>query len=169
MRHSWWKVAVLLAPVVALLAACDQPRRESARDRITRLRLLHRVSANFYEVKKGKDGKPVLVLDLTVTNNGNESLNEVTMRLHVTAPNGKDRLVIPVTLDVSRIKPGTLTVIPRKPGRSPGSEVKPGPPGHLVVGVPGVEVGSGEEITLEMQGQPSKSEMAQYPEYRGLS
>ncbi len=169
MRHSWWKMAVLLAPAVALMAACDQPRRETARDRITRLRLLHRVNANFYEMKKGKDGNPVLVLDLTVTNNGNESLNEVTMRLHITAPDGKDRVVIPVTLDVARIKPGTLKVIPPKPGRSAVSEVTPGPPGHLVVGVPGAEVRAGEEITLEMQGQPSKAEMAQYPEYRGVS
>jgi len=164
-----WAAAVLLAPALAALAACDRPRKESPRDRITRLRLLHRVSANFYEVKKDREGKPVLVLDLTVTNNGNESLAEVTMRLHVTAPDGKDRLVMPVTLDVSRIKPGTLTVNASRPGRAAASEVKPGPPGHLVVGVPGVEIGPGEEITLEMEGQPSLEEMQRYPEYRGVS
>jgi hypothetical protein len=67
--------AALSAPVLALLAGCDRPRGETPRDRVTRLRLLHRVSANWYEVKKERDGKPVLVLDLTVTNNGNESLN----------------------------------------------------------------------------------------------
>ena len=159
--------ALLLVP--ALLAGCDQPRKESPRDRITRLRLLHRVSANFYEVKKDRDGKPVLVLDLTVTNDGNESLAEVTMRLHVTEPDGKSRLVLPVTLDVSRIKPGTLTLHPRESGRSPTSEAKPGPPGHLVIGVPGVDVNPGEEISLEMQGQPSKEEMEKYPEYRGVN
>jgi hypothetical protein len=161
--------AALSAPVLALLAGCDRPRGETPRDRVTRLRLLHRVSANWYEVKKERDGKPVLVLDLTVTNNGNESLNEVTMRLHLAAADGKDRLVIPVTLDVSRIKPGTLQVHPRGPGRPLTSEVKAGPPGHLVVGVPGIEVKPGEEITLEMQGQPSKDEIAKYPEYRGVS
>ena len=111
----------------------------------------------------------MLVLDLTVTNNGNESLNEVTMRLHLAGADGKDRLVTPVTLDVSRIKPGVLQIHPREPGKPPISEVTPGPPGHLVVGVPGVEVKPGEEITLEMQGQPSKEEIAKYPEYRGVS
>jgi len=162
-------VAVLCLPVLALLAGCDRPRREKPRDRITRLRLLHRVEANFYEVKKDREGKPVLVLDLTVTNNGNESLSEVTMRMHIAAPDGKDRLVMPVTLDVSRIKPGTLEVHPREPGKPPTSVAKPGPPGHLVIGVPGVEIGPGEEIMLEMEGQPSKAEMASYVEYKGIS
>lgn len=169
MKRRWLTAAVLSAPVLGLLAGCDLPRRETPRDRITRLRLLHHVSANWYEMKKERDGKPVLVLDLTVTNNGNESMNEVTMRLHVTEADGKDRLVVPVTLDVSRIKPGTLQIYPREPGKSPRSEIKSGPPGHLVIGVPGVEVKSGEEITLEMQGQPSKEEMAKYSEYRGVS
>ncbi len=161
--------ALLCALSLVLLAGCDQPRKESARDRITRLRLLHRVSANWYEMKKDREGKPVLVLDLTVTNDGNESLKEVTMRMHIAGPDGKDRLVMPVTLDVSRIKPGTLEVHPRQPGKPPTSEAKPGPPGHLVIGLPGVDVRSGEEITLEMQGQPSKEEMASYPEYLGVS
>ena len=169
MRRRGWAAAVLLAPALTLLTGCDQPRKETPRDRVTRLRLLHRVSANWYEMKKERDGTPVLVLDLTVTNNGNESVSEVTMLLHVAAPDGKDRLVKPVTLDVSRIKPGTLTVLPRQPGRSASSERKPGPPGHLVVGVPGVEVKPGEELTLEMQGQPSEAEMAKYPEYRGVN
>ena len=73
------------------------------------------------------------------------------------APDGKSRLVMPVTLDVSRIKPGTLQIHPREPGKPPGSEAKPGPPGHLVIGVPAVEVKPGEEVTLEMEGQPSNS------------
>ncbi len=161
--------ALLLVPALALLAGCDQPRKESARDRVSRLRLLHKVSANFYEVKKDREGKPILVLDLTVTNEGSESIPEVTMRLHVTEADGKTRLVIPVTLDVSRIKPGTLEVHPRAPGKPPTSIAKPGPPGHLVIGVPGVDIQPGEEITLEMQGQPSKEEMAKYPEYKGVS
>jgi len=161
--------ALLIVPALALLSACDQPRKESARDRVTRLRLLHKVSANFYEVKKDREGKPVLVLDLTVTNEGNESLAEVTMRLHVAEADGKSRLVVPVTLDVSRIKPGSLEVHPREAGKPPMSVAKPGPPGHLVIGVPGVEVKPGEELTLEMQGQPSKEEMAAYPEYKGVS
>ncbi len=162
-------LALLGLAILPAGVACDQPRPERPAERITRLRLLHRVSANWYEMKKDRDGKAVLVMDLSVTNLGNESLKEVTMLLHVTAADGKDRLVRPLTLDVSRIKPGTLQVIPPKPGRAAVSEVKPGPPGHLVVGVPGTEVRPGEEVTLQMEGQPTKTEMATYPEYRGVS
>jgi hypothetical protein len=165
-----WRLAAAFAlSLPVLLTACDQPRAERPVDRVTRLRLLHKVAANWFEMEKGPDGKPVLVMDLTVTNDASESLKVVTMRLHVAAPDGKDRVVRPLTLDVSGIKPGTLTVLPPRPGRAAVSEVKPGPPGHLVVRVPGVEVGPGEEVTLEMEGQPTKQEMATYPEYRGIS
>lgn len=169
MKPRWPAAVAMSALLLALPAGCDKPRPEKPTERVTRLRLLHRVSANWFEMKKDKDGKPVLVLDLSVTNLGNEGLKEVTMLLHVTAPDGKDRHVQPLTLDVSRIKPGTLEVFPPKPGRAAVSEVKPGPPGHLVVGVPGTEVRPGEEVTLQMEGQPTKTEMATYPEYRGIS
>ncbi len=170
MKRRWMAAAVLLlGTILAPLSGCDEPRKESPRDRITRLRMLHRVEGKEYVVKKERDGTPVLVLKVDVTNNGHEVLNEVTMLLHLRALDGKDRLVMPVTLDVSRIKPGTLIVHPPQPGRAAVSELKPGPTGSLVVGVPGVEVQPGEEIFLEMQAQPSKVEMAKYPEYRGVS
>ncbi|MDD5562606.1 MAG: hypothetical protein PHQ91_02720 [Thermoanaerobaculaceae bacterium] len=169
MSARWRVIAALAVPLAALLAGCDRPRVERPLERVTRLRLLHKVAANWFEMQKDPDGKPVLVMDLTVTNDGNESLRAVTMRLHVTAPDGKDRLVMPLTLDVAQIKPGTLKVLPPRPGRAAVSEVTPGPPGHLVVRVPGVDVKPGEEVTLEMEGQPTKQEMATYPEYRGVS
>lgn len=169
MSARWTVAAALAVPLAALLAGCDRPRVERPLERVTRLRLLHKVAANWFEMQKDPDGKPVLVMDLTVTNDGNESLRAVTMRLHVTAPDGKDRLVMPLTLDVAQIKPGTLKVLPPRPGRAAVSEVTPGPPGHLVVRVPGVDVKPGEEVTLEMEGQPTKQEMATYPEYRGVS
>ncbi len=164
-----WKLALLGLPLLATLAACDKPRAERPVDRVTRMRLLYKVSANWYEMQTLADGKPLLVMDLSVTNDGDECLKVVTMRLHVTAPDGKDRLVMPLTLDVAQIKPGTRTVLPPRPGRAAVAEVKPGPPGHLVVRVPGVEVEPGEDVTLEMEGQPTKAEMATYPEYRGVS
>ncbi len=162
-------LAALSLPLLALLAGCDKPRVERPVERVTRLRLLQKVAANWFEMEKGPDGKPVLVMDLTVTNDGNESMKVVTMRLHITAPDGKDRLVMPLTLDVSKIEPGTLKVLPPRPGRAAVSVVTPGPPGHLLVRVPGVDVKPGEDVTLEMEGQPTRQEMAAYPEYRGVS
>ena len=169
MSRRAWGAVLLLGSIAAGVTGCVEPRKESPRDRITRLRMLHRVEGREYEVKKERDGTSVLVLKVDVTNGGHESLNEVTMLLHLRAPDGKDRLVMPVTMDVSRIRPGTLNVHPPQPGRAAVSELKPGPTGRLVVGVPGVEVRPGEEIFLEMQAQPSKVEMEKYPEYRGVS
>jgi hypothetical protein len=139
-------LAVLGVVVVGAVAGCDQPRKEKPWERITRLRLHYKVSPDWYEVQKDKDGKPVLAMELTVTNTAKESLNQVTMVLHVTAPDGKDRVKVPLTLDVSHLTP----------------EV----PGKISVAVPGVEVRAGEEVILQMEGQPSRAEMGQYPEYK---
>ena len=131
--------------VTGMTIGCDEPRKEKPWERITRLRLHYKVTPNFYEMQKDKDGKPVLSMDLGVTNTGKESLDRVTMVLHVVFPDGKDRVRMPLTLDTSNILPGV--------------------PGKIAVAVPGVEVREGEEVTLQMEGQPSKADMGKYPEY----
>ncbi len=144
-------LGVALAGVVALglASGCDQPRKEKGWERITRLRLHYKVAPEWYEMQKDKEGKPVLAMRLTVTNTGPESLARVTMVLHVTFPDGKDRVKVPLTLDVWHLTPGT--------------------PGTIPVAVPGVEVQPGEEVVLQMEGQPGKAEMREYPEYKGVS
>ncbi len=141
-------LGVTLAGMAAIgtLAGCEEPRKERPWERITRLRLHYRVSANWYEMQKDKEGKPVLAMELTVTNTGKEVLKQVTMVLHVTGFDGKDRVKMPLTLDTSNLTPAV--------------------PGKISVAVPGVEVRAGEEVTLQMEGQPSKAEMGEYPEYK---
>jgi len=147
---SRYKVPAALGAALALLAGgCFEPRRESPRERIARLRLQYRVSANWREMQKGADGKPVLVMQLNVTDTGKEALPQVTMVLHVRGADNKDRVRTPLTLDTAGMKAGTVT--------------------QLTVRVPGVEVQDGEEVALEMEGQPTKDEMKTYPEYRGVS
>jgi hypothetical protein len=142
--------AVLLGFAATTLATgCDQPRKERPWERITRLRLHYKVSPNWYEMRKDASGKPVLAMELTVTDTGKETLDKVTMVLHVTGADGKDRVKMPLTLDVSHLKP----------------EV----PGTISVTVPGVEVHPGEEVVLQMEGQPGRAEMKTYPEYKGVS
>ncbi len=145
---------LLAASLLGLLAVggaggCDQPRTEKGWERITRLRLHYKVAPDWYEMQKDKDGKPVLAMKLTITNTGPEALARVTMVLHVTAPDGKDRVKVPLTLDVSKLT-GTA-------------------PGTVSVTVPGVEVRPGEEVMLQMEGQPGRAEMREYPEYKGVS
>jgi len=132
-----------------LAAGCDQPRKEKGWERITRLRLHYQVSPDWYEMQKDADGKPLLAMKLTVTDTGPEPLRQVTMVLHVVYPDGKDRLKQPLTLDVSNLAPGKS--------------------GTISVTVPGVEVRPGEEVVLQMEGQPGRAEMKQYPEYKGVS
>jgi hypothetical protein len=131
--------------VIGMAVGCDEPRKEKPWERITRLRLHYKVAPNFYEMQKDTNGKPVLFMDLGVTNTGKESLDQVTMVLHVVFPDGKDRVRMPLTLDTSHVMPGV--------------------PGKITVSVPGVEVREGEEVTLQMEGQPTKADMAKYPEY----
>jgi hypothetical protein len=65
----------------------------------------------------------------------------------VGSPDGKDRVRMPLTLDTSHLAPGV--------------------PGKIEVSVPGLEVHPGEDVTLQMEGQPTRAEMAEYPEYKG--
>ena len=139
-------MALVALAAIGMTTGCDEPRTEKPRERITRLRLHYKVSPNFFEMQKDKDGTPVLAMDLTVTNTGKESLDQVTMVLHIIEPEGKDRVRMPLTLDTSHLIAGV--------------------PGKILVSVPGVEVREGEEVTLQMEGQPSKQEMTTYPEYR---
>jgi hypothetical protein len=138
--------ALLGLAVLGGTSGCDEPRKEKPWERITRLRLHHKVSANWFEMQTEKDGTRVLVMELMVKNIDKESLKRVTMVLHVLGSDGKDRVKVPLTLDTSQVVPGV--------------------PGKITVKVPGVEVRRGEEVVLQLEGQPTKAEMAEYPEYK---
>ncbi len=140
-------VAVALAGLAAAVLAtgCDEPRKEKPWERISRIRLHYKVAPNWYEMQTGKDGLRVLVMDLTVNNIGKDSLKRVTMVLHILGDDGKDRIAQALTLDTSNVVPGV--------------------PGKITVRVPGVDVRPGEEVMLQMEGQPTPDEMKKYPEY----
>ena len=149
MRRRWARLAAAGLLVTLGATGCFTPRRERPIERIARLRLQYRVSANWREMQRGPDGKPVLVMKLNVTNTGKERLPQVTMVLHVRGGDNRDRIRMPLTLNTADMAAGTVT--------------------QLTVRVPGVEVGETEEVSLEMEGQPTKEEMKTYPEYRGVS
>jgi hypothetical protein len=142
------RVVTILAVTLGTLAlpGCDEPRKERPYERITRVRLMHKVAPNWQEMRKDRDGKPELVIDLEVTNTAKERLRHVTLLLHVRSFDGKNRITQPVTLDLIGLVPGV--------------------PGRLEVVLPGIEVREGESVYLEMQGQPTREQMKLYPEYR---
>ena len=139
----------LLLIVAAICGGCFEPRKERPRDRITRIRLNYRVSANWREMEKAKDGSPVLAMELNVTDAGKETLPEVTMVLHIRESDGKERIRRALTIDTSQVSPNASRTV--------------------TVRVPGVETRDDEEVSLEMEGQPTRDEMKTYPEYRGVS
>ena len=146
MNARLFPLAMVGLVLVCMTAGCEEPRKEKPWERITRLRLHYQVKADWYEMQKDKDGRPVLAMELTVTNTGKDALKQVTMVLHVTGSDGKERVKMPLTLDTSQLTPAV--------------------PGKISVTVPGVEVRAGEEVVLQMEGQPSKAEIAEYPEYK---
>jgi hypothetical protein len=141
----------LLAVVMTVVAlGCFHPRPEKPKERIHRIRLGYRVSANWYENRVGKDGKPLLVMNLRCTNTGKDTLKVVTLILHIRFFDGSERYSQPLTLDVSKVKPG---------GQSFSL-------GEVVV--PGLEVREGEQLALQLEDQPTEKEMLTYPEYAGV-
>ncbi len=135
--------------VLAISSGCFEPRKERPRDRVTRIRLNYRVSANWREMEKAKDGSPVLAMELNVTDAGKETLPQVTMVLHIRESDGKERVRRPLTIDTSQVGPSSTQT--------------------MTVRVPAVQTRDDEEVSLEMEGQPTRDEMKTYPEYRGVS
>ena len=135
--------------VLAISSGCFEARKERPRDRITRIRLNYRVSANWREMEKAKDGSPVLAMELNVTDAGKETLPQVTMVLHIRESDGKERVRRPLTIDTSQVGPSSTQT--------------------MTVRVPAVQTRDDEEVSLEMEGQPTRDEMKTYPEYRGVS
>lgn len=142
----------MVALAVTVLG-CFQPRAERPKDRINRLRLNYRVSANWYENRKDAQGKPVLVMSLRCENQAKkgsgEVLKVVTMGLHIRYFDGTDRIKQPLTLDVSKVKPGASVDL-----------------GEILL--PGLEVGEGEQLALQMEVQPTADAMVRYPEFYQL-
>jgi hypothetical protein len=142
-----WAVLLSLSLVAAagLISGCLQPSREPQINRVTRVRLQYRVTANWFEMRTAKDGTRELVMNLAARNTGKERLKQVTLLLHVVAGDGTDRIRQPLTLDVSHIP-------------AMGS-------GKLEPVVRGVEVYANESLVLQMEDFPDKEERRLYPEY----
>jgi hypothetical protein len=152
-RSSGWARLVAVVGLAVATLGCFEPRPERPRDRINRLRLSYRVSASWYENRKDAQGKPVLVMSLRCENQAKKGsgqfLKVVTMGLHIRYFDGSDKLKQPLTLDVSKVKPGTSVDLGE-------------------ISVSGLEVGDGEQLALQMEVQPTDDEIVRYPEYHQL-
>jgi hypothetical protein len=91
------------------------------------------------------DGSPVLDVDVLVVNTGRVSLRWLTLLVHVQGPDGRDRLARRAPVDVAMLLPGVTA--------------------GLTAVVRGVDLNKGENVLLELEGEPPQDALAEYPEY----
>lgn len=145
-RKSIASLLAVLAIAVGATSGCLRPSKEPPINRVSRLRVQYRISANWFEMRTAKDGTRELAMNLVARNTGKECLKHVTMLLRIVAGDGTDRISQPLTLDVSHIPPL-------------GS-------GILEPVVRGVEVYAAEQVVLQMEELPSKRARETYPEFK---
>ncbi len=136
-----WAVVLVVAGVI--VAGCAP--KETATERVSRIRLQYEVEPDGFQPRWGSDGTPELVLSLRVVNRGKESLDALTVLVRVVAPTGEDRAVRRLTLDTRGLRPGV-------------SE-------QLSGVLSGVEFREGDTVFLEREVDPPASQRHLYPEY----
>jgi FtsP/CotA-like multicopper oxidase with cupredoxin domain len=139
----------LVLGVAVALTACACGVRETPEQRVTRLRQQYEVKPTGFQPHAGPDGRPGLVIDMLVLDQGREGLKELTLVARLMSADGKERVAKPFTIDVSRLIPGVTSQV---------SAV-----------VPDVELKSGETVTVELENEPPPAARSSYPEYRAVS
>jgi hypothetical protein len=137
-------VAICVAVAVALAAAACAPR-ETGVQRVTRIRRSFRIEPNGFQVRTAADGTPEVVVSVLVVNGGRDSLERLTLRVHLQGADGRDRASGLAALDTSELVPGVtsqLTGIARQ-----------------------LEVAEGESVLLELEDEPARESLAGYAEY----
>jgi hypothetical protein len=136
-------VVALLA--TAALAGCAD--RETAFERVSRLRGQHEVQPNSVQPRVRADGTEELVLDLLVLNKGKEQLDTLTFVVRVIGDDGGRRAEQRVSVDTSALRPGVTeqrTAVAR-----------------------GMTVRDGEQVEVVIEGVPAEVHLREYPEYAG--
>ena len=129
---------------VAFAATACAPS-ETGVQRVARIRRGFRIEPNGFQVRTAGDGTPEVVVSVLVVNGGRESLDRLTLRVHVQGVDGRDRASALAALDTTKLVPGVaaqLTGIARQ-----------------------LEVGAGESVLLELEDEPPPELLAGYAEY----
>jgi len=90
--------------LIFLSLACG--RRETPEQHLARLRSGHDIIPTGVIPSTGEDGTPRIIVDLRVTNKTAEPLNHLTILVRVTGADGSEKLLKPVTLDLTGCRPG---------------------------------------------------------------
>lgn len=98
-------VALIAVPLIVALSLSCGPE-ETPEQKLARLRDAHEIIPVGYTTITDPDGTPRMVIDLQVTNQGGEPLDQLTVHVRVTGADGVERLADNVTLDLEGLRPG---------------------------------------------------------------
>lgn len=141
------RTAGTVVAAAATLALLGCAPRETAEQRVTRIRSAHRIQPNGFQPRVGPEGTSELLVSVLVVNQGRESIGHLTLRVHVQDAEGHDRGSALVVLDTSSLVPGVSAQLTGVAG--------------------GLEIAAGERVLVELEDEPLPAERPSYPEYAG--
>lgn len=104
MNFSTLSRIVSLALIAVAAVACGP--RETPEQHVARLRRAHNIIPTGATTVVNAEGMPRLVVDLRITNKSAEPLAHLTIRVRVENIEGHELLSTPITLDLSKARPG---------------------------------------------------------------
>jgi hypothetical protein len=137
-------IALVAIPLVVALSLSCGPD-ETPEQKLARLRDAHEIIPVGYTTITDPDGTPRMVVDLQVTNQGGEPLDQLTVLVRVTGADGVERLAEHVTLDLEGLRPGI------------------GERRSAVI--PGFAGSDADEVLVEIEAGLSPDELQELPEW----
>jgi len=143
---------ILITLLIALIAtvsltACGP--KETPEQRLERLRYNHEIYPVGTTTLHDDEGKPTLLVDLNIANQGTEPLNNLTVLVRVKGGLGNERLVQRVTVPLDDLRPGV--------GRQQD------------VRIAGFALEDDDEITVEIEKNLTPEDLRTLPEFADVS
>jgi len=143
---------ILITLLIALIAtvsltACGP--KETPEQRLERLRYNHEIYPVGTTTLHDDEGKPTLLVDLNIANQGTEPLNNLTVLVRVKGGLGNERLVQRVTVPLDDLRPGV--------GRQQD------------VRIAGFALEEDDEITVEIEKNLTPEDLRTLPEFADVS
>jgi hypothetical protein len=136
-----------LAAVLALLVSCGE--KETPEQRLERLRSRHEIYPAGVTTLHDDQGRPTLIIDVQVANQGTEPLSRLTVLVKVLGEDGATKASERATLDMEGVRPGIGE--------------------RRTLAVPGVELGDTDEVFVELEANLTDDVLRQLPEYADVA